>query len=194
MQDTLKLDDKTTLSRHKLVSLVSELFHDYSALTPDPEDPNPPDPPWPWRHLINKAFDRMLVSTSLHGTLASLNPQPLPPRFHFSIALAREVVERAVMMQEIADGINENGEKRGIIIVSGYINRFVDDLCPDPPIIKLPKRKWPFPPDPDPRWTGLELAVIGTHFLREAMLTGNKGLQKALNKAGEKIMDTAVSR
>ncbi len=85
-----------------------------------------------------------------------------------------------------------------IIIVSGYLSKFVDDICPDPPTIKIPKKRWPFPwppePEPDPRWTGLELAVIGTIFQNEARLAGNEGIQSALNEAGEKLLETGLSR
>lgn len=155
MQDTLTMDGQTKLSRSKLFILVSELINSKSAFIPNPEDPNPPDPPWPWRHILNRALDRVQFTNP--GSLAALNPQPLPPRLHFSMALAQEVVERAAMMQEMADSLIENAEQRGIIIVGGYLNKFVDEICPTPPIITFPKRKWPWPPDPDPDPSGMGL-------------------------------------
>ena len=62
--------------------------------------------------------------------LVALNPQPLPPRAAFLAALARTVVERAELMQEIADA-EGRGAQQGIIIVSGYPTRFADELCPE---------------------------------------------------------------
>jgi hypothetical protein len=199
MQETLKAPGKTQLSRHSLISLVSELINGSKVLTPNPEDPNPPDPPWPWRHILNKAIDRMNFSISAQGDLLSrvaLNPQPLPPKAYFAMALAQEVIDRAGMMHEIAAGLNDDSEQRGIIIVGGYITKFVDDICPTPPRIKFPRMKWPFPPEPDPNpsWSGLELAIIGTHFQNEARITGNKGIQKVFNEAGEKLLEAAISR
>jgi len=193
MQDTLKMSDKTQLSKLKFTAVVNGLISGY---TPDPEDPDPA--PWPWRHVINKAFERMAGSYLNKWTFAALNPQPLPPKAHFAIALAHEVIERAAMMQEIAGGLNGDSEERGIIIVSGYINKFVDDICPERPKIKWPKKRWPFPwppePEPDPRWSGVELAVIGTIFQNEARLAGHEGIQRALNEAGEKLLETGLSR
>lgn len=193
MQDTLKMSDKNQLSKLKFTAVVNGLISGY---TPNPEDPDPA--PWPWRHVINKAFERMAGSYSNKWTFAALNPQPLPPKVHFAITLAHEVIERAGMMQEIAAGLSNDSEERGIIIVSGYLSKFVDDICPDPPTIKIPKKRWPFPwppdPNPDPRWTGLELAVIGTIFQNEARLAGHDGIQRALNEAAEKLFEVAVSR
>ncbi len=195
MEDTL-VENKSKLNGKKLGLLASELINN-TAFTPNPEDPNPP--PWPWRHVLNKAYDRMLSGISARVNpfiIAALNPQPLPPRLHFSMALAQEVVERAGMMKEFADAVNDNAEQQGIIIVGGYLNKFVDEICPTPPIIKFPKRVGPWPPDPDPHpeWTGLELAVIGTHFLNEARHTDNRGMQKVLNVTGEKLLEAASER
>lgn len=162
-------------------------------LTPNPEDPDPA--PWPWRQLTGKAWRRVFASSHVNSlTWAALNPQPLPPRIQFSIALAQEVMERANLVQEMADGMSNLGEERGIIIVSGYINRFVDDICLIPAKIKLPKWWGPWPPDPDPRWTGLELAVIGTLFQKEARLTDHQGLQRTLHEGGERLVQAGVSR
>lgn len=73
-------------------------------------------------------------------------------------------------MEEIADAMNEAGEQRGIIIVSSYLNRFVDDLCPEPPKIKiLPKPK----SDADAPFSGLELIVAGAVFEQNAAMTAN---------------------
>ena len=191
------MQDKLKFGKSNLVFLVSELIKDQRAFTPDPDDPDPS--PWPWRHVLNSALTRVQLSIAGNSNpfaRVALNPQPLPPRLHFAMVLAQELVERATMMHEVNDGVNQNGEQRGIIIVGGYINKFVDEICPTPPVIKFPKRHWPLPPEPDPHpdWTGLELAVIGTHFLNEARFAGNKDIQHIFNAAGEKLLEVATSR
>src|SRR5947209_20435633 len=105
MQDVLESKETTQVLKHRLENVVSEMVNDLRADTPNPDDPNPS--PWPWRAVINKAFERMLVNTgNTAGTLAALNPQPLPPKAHFSLALAQEIVERAAFMLQIADGLH----------------------------------------------------------------------------------------
>lgn len=197
MQDTLKKENNTKFSKLNLRLLVNELIKGNRVFIPNDEDPNPP--PYPWRSIINAALKRVQSSMDANSNPFSriaLNPQPLPPRLQFSIAVAQEVVERAAMMHEINDGVNADGEQRGIIIVGGYISKFVDEICPEPPIIKFPKRHGPFPPDPDPHpeWTGLELAVIGTHFLNEAGVADNKDIQNIFNSAGEKLLQVSALR
>lgn len=193
MQDTLKMSSKSQLSKLKFTAVVNQLINAY---TPNPEDPDPA--PWPWRHVINKVFERMSSSYVNKWTFAALNPQPLPPKIHFSITLAHEVIERAGMMLEVADGLNKDNEERGIIIVGGYLRQFVDDICPELPKIKHPKKRWPFPwppePEPNPRWSGIELAVIGTIFQNEARVSGHQGIQRVLNDAGEKLFEVGLSR
>ncbi|MEJ7912922.1 MAG: hypothetical protein WKF70_07190, partial [Chitinophagaceae bacterium] len=126
---------------------------------------------------------------------SSLNPQPLPPKWNFAIALAEEVIEKASMLQMVADSFSDRGDQRSIIIVSGYINKFVDDICPTPPVIKVPKKgPWPPDPEPDPRWSGLDLAIMGTLFQNEARMLDGAGMQHALHEAGEKLIQVGVSR
>lgn len=197
MQETRNAPGKANLSRLNLVSLVNELTLGSSRFTPDPDDPNPA--PWPWRHLINKAVDRVVTGLGIHGSPLSrvaLNPQPLPPKAQFAMMLGQEVIGQAAMMHQMANALNGNGEERGIIIVGGFINRFVDDICPTPPVIKFPHLDWPFPPDPDPHpeWSGLELAIIGTQFQNEARTLRNTDIQSVFYEAGEKLLHVALSR
>jgi hypothetical protein len=126
----------------------------------------------------------------------ALNPQPLPPRVLFSTALVEEVIDRTLFMQEIADSMKNDGSDRGIIVVGGIIDKFVDDLCPERPKIPFPKKKGPWPPepDPDPRWQALELLVIGHQFQKAAKGIGNERLRQTFNRAAEKIISTGISR
>jgi hypothetical protein len=197
MQDTLGASGKVNLSKLNLVSLVNELTYGRKQF-PNPDDPNP-GPPWPWSHIINKAIERVVTSLSTHSSLLSrvaLNPQPLPPKAQFAMVLAEEVIERAAMMYQMADAFNDSGQERGIIIVGGFLNRFVDDICPTPPVIRFPHVGWPFPPDPDPHpeWSGLELAIIGTQFLNEARSLRQTAVQSVFHQAGEKLLQVALSR
>ena len=193
MQDTIELKDKTGTSRLKVATAVTEFINDYYAFKPNPEDPDPT--PWPWRHIVNKAKER--IGGRFHSwTSVALNPQPLPPKAAFAIALAEEVIERGAMMQQFTDGFTDTAEQRGIIVVGGYFQRFVDDLCPDRPKLKPPRfpRPWPPDPEPDPRWQGLDLAIIATVFQNEARATDLQSFQNVLNETGEKIMQVAINR
>jgi hypothetical protein len=196
MQETINAPGK--LSRQNLVSFVNELTYGSKRFIPNPDDPNP-GPPWPCSHIIHKAIDRVVNSLSAHSNLLSrvaLNPQPLPPKAHFALVLAQEVIERAGLLHQAADAFANNGDQRGIIIVGGFVNRFVDDVCPTPPVIRFPHLGWPFPPEPDPHpeWSGLELAIIGTQFQNEARITGDKDIRRTFFNAAEKLLDVAASR
>jgi hypothetical protein len=77
-------------------------------------------------------------SVSDHWNQVALNPQPLPPRTLLFTAIAQEVIDRALLIQETVEALQSQGERQGIIIIGGYISRFADDfeLCPPIP--------WPF--------------------------------------------------
>jgi hypothetical protein len=195
MQETLNANDTTQLSKQKFALAISELI---SVHIPSPEDPHSTEALWPWRHIANKAFEKVLTRYSDKVSQVTLNPQPLPPKVYFSIALAEEVIDRALLMLEVANGFINDSEERSIIIVSGYINKFVDEISMPDSSIKFPKKRWPFPLPPDPevdsRWSGLELAVIGTFFQNEARCMEQGALQRVFSEAGEKIFDAAFSR
>jgi hypothetical protein len=188
-----EMKNNSGIAIDKVVSMVSQLVNYY----PDPDNPQPPGP---WDPVIRRAYERTALRMSTHSKLNSwdlvaLNPQPLPPRAIFSQLLAQEVIERTLLMQEIADAINTDGQERGIIIVGGVTERFVDDLCPDRPKIPFPKKgPWPPEPDPDPRWQALELLVIGNQFQEAARSAGSESLKNTFKKAAEKIIATGISR
>lgn len=123
---------------------------------------------------------------------AALNPQPLPPRAAFLAAFAQEVIDRVVLTQEIADAINQTGEQQGIIIVSGKLSLFVDDLCPEPIKIKIP---FPKPKrEENERLSALELLAAGAVFEQNASMTVNEGLRRELRNAGARLIETAIAR
>lgn len=124
--------------------------------------------------------------------LVALNPQPLPPRAAFLTALARTVVERAELIQEIADAQGQ-GEQQGIIIVGGYPVRFADELCPE----KF-RFKWPLP-HPPPPWfkqelDGVDLLMLATEFDQAAKGAFSPALRQGLADASAKFAQTGLSR
>lgn len=123
----------------------------------------------------------------------ALNPQPLPPRFAFLVAVARVVTSRAEVFQEITDATRREGEQQGIIIVSGYIARFADDFCGSEF-----RPRWPFP-GPRPSWfahklDGIDLVVIAAQLEQAARETVSRDMRKSLVDASAKLVEAGLSR
>jgi hypothetical protein len=166
--------------------------------------------PEPWRRIFGPLPDpwRLIFASFLarHPEIwdvfgggpgfsdeVALNPQPLPPRFAFLTAVAQAVISRAELLQEIADVTARQGEQQGIIIVSGYIARFVDDWCPTPP-----RLKWPFP-GPRPKWftnefEGIDLMVMAAQFEQAAKESFNLDLRHNFADASAKFAEAGVLR
>jgi hypothetical protein len=122
---------------------------------------------------------------------AELNPQPLPPRAAFLAAFIQEVIDRAVLTQEIADSLIQTGDERGIIIVSGRIKQFItdiDELCP-----RIPK-KFPKPKGFEYRFSALELLMAGGVCSENADTVANDNLQQEIRNAGVKLIEIAIDR
>lgn len=127
------------------------------------------------------------------GDDVALNPQPLPPRITFLMSVAQAVIDRSELLQEMVDAVQHEGEERGIIIVSGYIARFVDDFCGNG--FKL---KYPFP-GPRPHWfndelEGIDLVVLGMQFDQAANEAFNPNLRLNLVTASLKFVEAGMSR
>jgi hypothetical protein len=184
------------------------------------EDDDHPLPPGPWDPIIRMALERVYVFgpqpqpwiVALANFLAKhpeiydaiggghrfgeeveLNPQPLPPRFAFMMAVAQAVTSRAELLQEIADATTSEGEQRGIIIVSGYIDRFADDFCN--PGFKL---KYPFP-RPRPHWftpelDGMDLVVMAAQFRQASKEAYSPDLCRNLADASVKFVEVGLSK
>lgn len=127
----------------------------------------------------------------------ALNPQPLPPRFAFVTALAQSVTERAGMFQEFADAARGmgrgEGEQQGIIIVGGYVSRFVDDICGNDF-----RFRWPFP-WPRPNWLdaevrGIDLVVMSAQFDQGAREAFNPEVGRAFADASGRLAEAGLSR
>lgn len=123
----------------------------------------------------------------------ALNPQPLPPRYAFLIAVAQAVIHRAELFQEMADLTPHDGSQQGIIIVSGYSDRFTDDWCGTGWRLRYPV------PGPRPDWfpeqlDGLDLLVLATQFDQGAKQAFSPDLRKHLAKASAKFAEAGVTR
>ena len=126
------------------------------------------------------------------GDEVALNPQPLPPRFAFLVAVAQAVISRAELLQEIADATSREGEQQGIIIVGGYIARFTDEFCPDY------RPRWPFPGPPPPWFTnelgGFDLMVIASQFEQAAKEAFSLDLRQNFAAAATKLVEAGISK
>ena len=184
------------------------------------EGDDQPLPPGPWDPVIRSAFEKVnvfsphpepwrVVFASIlarhpeiwdviggghnYGDEASLNPQPLPPRAAFMTTVAQAVISRAELFQEIADATAHEGEQQGIIIVSGYISRFVDDFCGTG--FRL---KYPFP-GPRPHWfaeglDAIDFVVLATQFNQAAKETYSPDLRQNLAEASAKFLEAGFSK
>ncbi len=123
----------------------------------------------------------------------ALNPQPLPPRYAFFIAVAQAVIRRAELLQELASAASSDGSSQSIIIVGGYTSRFIDEWCGTE--FRL---RWPFP-GPRPRWfphelDGIDLVVVATQFKQAANEAFSRQLREHFASAAAKFAGAGLSR
>ena len=182
------------------------------------EDPENPLPSGPWDPVIRTALERLdilgLQRESLRGALANLlaqtpeihdviggrrvfgshaalNPQPLPPRFAFLLEAAQVVIDRAELLQEIADAVRES--ERQDPAASRYVTRFVDDVCGNGFRLKFPR------PGPRPWWfadalSGTDLVVLAAHFGAAAKTAFDPALGESFEAAGAQLAEAGLSR
>ena len=205
------------ISREKLFSLVSQIFGGQDF--PNPDDPQPPGP---WDPYIHRALaglrDRLerqrlfpheeawrtlltlgvfkgreeIFDALIPHSLAELNPQPLPPRAKLLVDITRQVIDRALLIQETADALNQTGEQQSIIIVGGKFNKFtdeIDELCP-----RIP-RHFPKPKGgSSERFSAVELLAAGAVFEQNAATVFDQNLQRELSNAGAKLVEMGIAR
>jgi hypothetical protein len=204
------------VSQRQLLAFVRAMIGG-SAGREDDEHPLPPGPwdpiirvalqgvnafgprPEPWRSALFSLLARRPETWDAiggghgFGDDVALNPQPLPPRVAFLVSVAQTVIGRAQLLQEIRDATRREGEEQGIIIVSGYVARFVDEFCGSG--FKL---KYPFP-GPRPNWfadelSGIDLVVLATQFEQAADETFDPELRQSLADAGARLVETGLSQ
>jgi hypothetical protein len=155
--------------------------------------------PEPWRVLLASILAKhpeiydVIGGGHRFGEEVSLNPQPLPPRYAFLVAAAQAVVNRAELLQEIADATLQEGTRQSIIIVGGYTRRFTDDWCGNG--FRL---RWPFP-GPRPNWfthelSGIDLVVMATQFHQAAKETFSLDLRQNLGDASARFVEAGLSK
>ena len=187
------------INQRELLVLVRGLLGDDRG-RPDDEHPLPPGP---WDPVIRRALELVIyfgphpepwqaIGSSSILDRVGLNPQPLPPRVAFAASIAQAMVDRAELIQEVADAARIQGTPQSIII-GGYINRFVDDFCGNG--FRL---KFPFP-GPRPGWfseelDGIDLVVMGAQFEQAAKQAYQPEMQRVLGNAAEKLVQQGLSR
>lgn len=155
--------------------------------------------PEPWKVLFASILARhpeifdVLGGGHGLGEQVALNPQPLPPRYAFLVAVAQTLASRAELMQEISDATARKGEQHGIIIVGGYVGRFSDDFCGTG--FRL---KWPFP-GPQPHWfvhelDAIDLVVMASQFDEAAKLSFSQDLRRSLAGASSKFAEAGLAK
>lgn len=208
------------ISREKLSSIVSQLLGGASGKPnpAEPFDPKPWDPiadkvthrlgephPIPWRSAEFASLRERLEIFALRNpqiweviggwgehNFAELNPQPIPPRTAFIDAFTREAIDRVLLMQEIADAMNETGEQRGKVIVSNRLSQLVDYICGTTIKFKFPI---PLPKhDTDDKLSGVELLTAGAVFVQTAKNIAREDLRQEVRDAGAKLIETGISR
>jgi len=202
------------LSRENLLTLVSSFVgssrrredEEHFGPFPEPWRVFGPGAPWrtggsvfgpspePWRAVLARHPEILdAIGDGRFGDEVALNPQPLPSRFAFLVAVAQVVIGRAELFQEIADATSREGEQQGIIIVGGYTSRFSEDFCGTGF-----KVRWSFP-GPRTHWfaselNGIDLIVMATQFEQAANVTFSPGLRQNLTAASTKFVEAGLSK
>lgn len=121
-----------------------------------------------------------------------LNPQPLPPKelYAVALALADAYIQDVLELDRIAAVFGGEAEERGV----GRSLRLVaevDDLCP---LWPWWKRRWPVPPRPpwEEEMNPTELLIFGSRFLVASELAEHGQIQDALAGLGEKAMGLSM--
>lgn len=155
--------------------------------------------PQPWKVLLAsilakhpEIFDA-IGGGHWFGADVALNPQPLPPRYAFLVAVAQTLASRAELLQEFADATTRQGDQQGIIIVGGYVSRFSDDFCGTD--FRL---KWPFP-GPRPHWfahelDGIDLVVMASKFDEAATQSFGQDLRRSLAAASSRFVQAGLAK
>ena len=120
-----------------------------------------------------------------------LNPQPLPPKARFALAVADAHLADFVALDRFGAlsgaEVAERTAERGVRLAQE-----LDELCPRWP-------HWPkgWPPPPPPPWadevmTAPELFLYGTRFVAAAGVVEQPRLRNALAQVGEKALGLSM--
>ncbi len=122
--------------------------------------------------------------------IAGLNPQPLPPKERYALALADAHVLELLRVDALAADFGEAAVERGIGRVRGKMSE-IEELCPRP--FPWP-RKWPVPPGPFPgeEFGPAELAIMGSRFAMAAERLESGALKDAAHSISKTMFNAAV--
>lgn len=141
----------------------------------------------------HKLFDLVGGPILEPGQEVMLNPQPLPPKALYALALADAHIYELLALDRagalLGGEVTERALDRGMRIVAE-----VEDLCP-PLWPRPPKGGWPPPPRPpweNEQMANPELFVLGTRFLAAADLIEQESLQAEVLRLGEKVLDQSL--
>jgi len=120
-----------------------------------------------------------------------LNPQPLPPRAAYAMALADANIAEILQLDRAAtllgEGSTQNLLDRALRLVAD-----IDEICPRWP--HWPKH-WP-PPGPPPWWretmADTELFVFGSRILAASELAEVGQLRDAMSGLGERVFSLSM--
>jgi|SRR5215831_18394687 len=159
--------------------------------------------PEPWHSEFNMSQVLLRVLAARHPEVfevigggqfirAALNPQTLPPRAAFLVAFAEEVIDRSLLIQEVADALAEAGDQQRIIIVGGRLSLLIDELCGNNFKVRIP---FPRPKRDEDRFlSGLELLVLGAVFEQNAATVVHEDLRQELRSGAARLIETGIAR
>ena len=102
------------------------------------------------------------------------------------------MIDRALLMQELADAMNQTGEQQGIIIVGGRLSLLVDELCGNNFKVRIP---FPKPKrGEDELLSGIELLTAGAVFEQNAATVAHEDLRQELRSGGARLIETGIAR
>lgn len=142
--------------------------------------------PQPWRTPVSQRWDRF--------SAVALNPQPLPPKERFAVAVTDAMLSQVVHLANAAElaGGDSGGNllRRAVTMLQDW-----DELCPRWP--KWPKN-WPPPPDP-PDWLGDEMSPVAhflaaTRVLAAADAVYDESIASTMSELGDRQFDYSLSR
>ena len=176
-----------TLTAPALLSLFGP-----SSAFPNPDDSNPPGP---WGPVIRRAEERVrsILGPSPEPWDEVFGPSPDPWRAAFAQALAEEVIDRATLMQGVADALAHAGNSHAIIIIGGFLSHFIDDCGTG----RIGQRHIPHPPprhNDDGRLGPRELMLMAAQFEQSAAATSHAGLRQEFAKASARLLEIGVGR
>jgi len=138
--------------------------------------------------VLNQGIAAISETVFDRRSAVMLNPQPLPPRETYALALADAHIQELLSLDRAGSLLGGEVTERALGQSLRQIAD-IDELCPRWP-------RWPtvWPPPPPPPWeldeemTRTELFLFGSRFVAAGRLVNQEKLQGALVSLGEKAL------